>query len=364
MKRFNLNKTLVKNLNDCRIYKPTLIQELVIPEINNKKDIIAKAQTGTGKTLAFLIPIVNRALNNRSSHIQSIILSPTKELAQQTISELNKLVVNTKIKTLLLCGGKSITPQINKLNRSVDIVVATPGRLIDHLKRKTIKLTQLNTFILDEADQMLYIGFQREIKEILKHTNDDKQILCFSATIGSKVNKLSYKVMNNPIKLTDNEEKEVLQNINQKVISTTLRKKQSALFNELNEENPFMAIIFCRTQRRVDKLENAMAVNKYNCAKLHGGMKHQKRKKVINRFRSADLQYLIATDVAARGLDINGITHIYNYDIPESCKTYIHRIGRTARMNDKGDAVTFITPRDQEQLNAIEKHIKMKLPQK
>jgi len=355
-----INEELNEKLKKQGIISPTPVQKLAIPKVLEGKDLMAEAQTGTGKTLAFLLPMF-QLLENASNHVQGLILTPTRELAMQIAAEAEKLADGRDIKVLSIFGGRDIGRQLRKLAGSVDIVVATPGRLIDHMRRNSIDLMHLKTLVLDEADQMLYIGFKGEIELILKATNKNKQMLCFSATLDSKVKKLAYRYMDSPIELTAKKETVILKGIRQKVIMSSDRWKMEALFKELDEMNPFMALIFCRTKRRADKLEEEMARKGYNCKKLHGSMPQNTRTRVVKDFRELKFQYLIATDVASRGLDINGITHIYNFDIPESPEIYIHRIGRTGRMGEDGNAVTFASPRDSEKLLEIEKAIKMKL---
>ncbi|MEA3423310.1 MAG: DEAD/DEAH box helicase [Bacillota bacterium] len=364
MNTFNdlgLNDNLLTNLKKQGIKSPTPIQNLTIPKIMDNSDLMAEAQTGTGKTLAFLLPMFQH-FDCDNSNIQGLILTPTRELAIQITAEAKKLAVNTDFNILSVYGGTDINSQLRKLKNKVALVVATPGRLIDHIGRNTIDLTHLKTLVLDEADQMLLSGFKNEIETILKSTNKDKQLLCFSATLDSKVKKLAYKYMDNPLELAVKKENITLDAITQKIVLSSDRWKQEALFNELDKTNPFLSIIFCRTKRRADKLEEEMAAHKYLCAKLHGDMTQRKRQRVMKSFREANIQYLIATDVAARGLDITGITHIYNYDIPESPEIYIHRIGRTGRMGKDGIAITFVAPKDEDLLDDIEKEIKMILP--
>ncbi|MEA1974795.1 MAG: DEAD/DEAH box helicase [Bacillota bacterium] len=362
-KKFGLNATLINNLKKQYIKSPTPIQNLTIKSIMNSNDIIAEAQTGTGKTLAFLLPMFHN-FNKDSSNIQGLIITPTRELAIQITNEAEKINEDINLNILSIYGGRDIGSQLRKLNNNIDLIIATPGRLIDHLNRKTIDLKHLKTFVIDEADQMLLNGFKNEIDMILNETNKNKQILCFSATLNSKVKKLAYRIMKNPKEFIASKENVTLDEINQRVITSSDRWKQEALLNELDNTNPFLAIIFCRTKRRANDLEEAMALKKYNCAKIHSDIKQNVRQRVMKSFRSAKLQYLIATDLASRGLDITGITHIYNFDIPETAEIYIHRIGRTGRMGKDGNAITFVTPRDKEKLNAIENKIKMKIPQK
>jgi superfamily II DNA/RNA helicase len=357
---FDLNESILRKLDEQNISEPTPIQALTIAEILAGNDLMAEAQTGTGKTLAFLIPMFQR-FDPSAEEIQGLILAPTRELAIQITEEARKLAKDTEIQILAIYGGQDIQKQLKRLKGSVSFVIATPGRLLDHLARETIDLTHLKTLVLDEADQMLFIGFQNEIEMILKRTNRDKQLLCFSATLDSKVKKIAYKFMKNPLEIAAEKETITLESIEQKVITASDRWKQAALFQELDRTNPFLGIIFCRTKRRADALEGAMSLHRYSCNKLHGSMTQAARQRVMKGFREARYQYLIATDVAARGLDISGVSHIYNYDIPETPESYIHRIGRTGRMGEEGSAITFVAPRDERLLAEIEKEIQMKI---
>lgn len=360
-KDLGLELPIIKALEAQHIKKPTPIQTLAIPVILDQQDVIAEAQTGTGKTLAFLLPIFQQ-LDKSNAPVKNLIITPTRELAIQITNEAKKLDYNNAVSILAVYGGQDINAQLHKLKRNIDIIIATPGRLLDHLRRGSIDLSQLQTLVLDEADQMLHIGFKNEIEMILKQTNKSKQMLCFSATLDSKVKKLAYQNMNKPIEVAVQKETVTLKSINQKVVRSSDRWKQEALFQEMDETNPFLGIIFCRTKRRADKLEADMTQAKYLCNKLHGDMTQNARQRVMKSFRDAKFQYLVATDVAARGLDITGVSHIYNYDIPESPEAYIHRIGRTGRMGDDGCAITFVAPKDEIILSAIEKQIEMTIP--
>ncbi len=356
-----INKDLVDCLLTNNIEEPTPIQTLSIPEILKNKDVMAEAQTGTGKTLAFLLPMFQN-FDENSEHTQGLIITPTRELAIQITTEARKLAKDTNFNILAVYGGQDINSQLRKLNRNVTLVIATPGRLLDHLKRKTVNIKNLNTLVLDEADQMLNIGFKEDIEKILTHTNKHQQMLCFSATLDSKVKQLAKKYLHNPVEVAVKKKNVTLDTIEQKIIRCIDREKQAALLKELDYTNPFMGIIFCRTKRRADLLEESMQSKGYDCHKLHGSVPQGKRQKIMKAFREARFQYLIATDVAARGLDISGVSHIYNYDVPENPETYIHRIGRTGRMNESGIAITFITHKDKEILDDIEKAIKMTIP--
>ena len=362
-KDLGIKDDILNILRKNGITTPTPIQsECIIPIINNK-DVIAQAQTGTGKTLGFLLPIFENISKDINS-TQVLILSPTRELAIQITEEAKKLNEVKDINILAAYGGKDISSQINKLKKNIHMIIATPGRLLDHLDRGTIDLSKIKTFVLDEADQMLLMGFKNEVEAILNKTNKKRQTLCFSATLNPQVKKLAYRYMKDPIEISVKEDKITLDTIKQEVVETTDRLKQESLFKVLNEDNPFMAIIFCRTKRRVDALEEAMGKNGYNCAKLHSDIQQSKRERIMKSFRNADIQYLIATDVASRGLDISGVDNIYNYDIPETAADYVHRIGRTGRAGKGGYTCMFIDPKNLRTLEEIEDTIKFKIPRR
>lgn len=362
-KQLGINEDLINVLKNQGITTPTPIQESCIQLIKEGKDVIAEAQTGTGKTLAFLLPLFE-TISLESKHIQALIVTPTRELAIQITEEAMKLKEGKAINILAAYGGKDLSAQFKKLKGNVHLVIATPGRLLDHLRRETIDLSHLKTFVLDEADEMLFMGFKNEVESIIKVTSKKRQTLCFSATMNSAVKKLAYRYMKDPAVVSIQKKKVTLDAIKQYVVETTDRHKQEALLTVLEEDNPFMAIIFCRTKRRVDVLEEAMVRCGYNCKKLHSDILQSKRERIMKAFRNADIQYLIATDVAARGLDVTGVTHIYNYDIPESPESYIHRIGRTGRAGEEGYTCAFVAPKDEKLLKDIEEAIHFKLPRR
>lgn len=362
-KELGLNEDIIKILKKSGITEPTPIQEESISFIKEGKDVIAEAATGTGKTLAFLLPIFQNISPNINT-VQGLIVTPTRELAIQITEESTKLKEAKDINVLAAYGGKDIGAQLKKLKGNIHLIIATPGRLLDHLNRKTIDLSKLKTLVLDEADQMLLMGFKNEVEAIIEETSKKRQTLCFSATMNSQVKKLAYRYMNDPVTVTIKKEEVTLNNIKQHVVETTDRRKQDALCSVLDEDNPFMAIIFCRTKRRADNLEVALHQRGYNCEKLHSDVVQAKRERIMKSFRNADIQYLIATDVAARGLDVSGVGHIYNYDIPESVEAYIHRIGRTGRAGENGYTCLFIDPKDERALEEIEKRISFKIPRR
>ena len=362
-KQLGISDNITSILKTSGIINPTEIQEKSIKDILNGKDIIAEAQTGTGKTLAFLLPIFENIKPN-SKDIECLIITPTRELALQITEEAEKLKQGKEIGVLAMYGGKDIGSQLNKLKGNIQIIIATPGRLLDHIKRKTVDLKKLKTIVIDEADQMLLIGFRNEIDSIMKERPKKVQTLCFSATMDSAVKKLAYRYMKEPVVISVKKEEVTLDNIKQEVVETTDRLKREALCTVLDEDNPFMAIIFCRTKRRADELEVVMHRKGYNCKVIHSDIPQNKRERIMKSFRNADIQYLIATDVASRGLDISGVDNIYNYDIPEKVETYIHRIGRTGRAGEKGYTCLFIDPKDSKILADIENKIKFSIPRR
>lgn len=362
-KQLGISEPIIQTLKRSGITSPTPIQEQSITLIKDGRDVIAEAQTGTGKTLAFLLPIFEN-INSNNNTIQALIVSPTRELAIQIAEEAKKLAEVKGIGVLAAYGGQDLSSQFKKLKGSIQVVVATPGRLLDHLKRQTIDLSKLSTLVLDEADEMLFMGFKNEVEAIISMTPKKRQTLCFSATMNTAVKKLAYRYMSNPAVITAAKEEVTLKAIKQFVVETTDRNKQASLFKVLEEDNPFMAIIFCRTKRRADVLEAAMKAEGYNFKKIHSDVPQPKRERIMKAFRNAEIQYLIATDVAARGIDVTGVTHIYNYDIPETAEAYIHRIGRTGRAGEEGYTCMFTDPKNAKELESIESTIGFKVPRR
>lgn len=363
-KSLGISESLVKVLNRSNIKTPTEIQERSIPYIKVGKDVIAEAQTGTGKTLAFLLPMFEN-ISTELKSVQGLIITPTRELALQITEEAKKLAEGKDINILSLYGGKDMSTQLKKLNGDVQLIIATPGRLLDHLERRTVNLGRLKTIVIDEADQMLLMGFKNEIETVIKMSpRSRRQTLCFSATMSSDVRKLCYRYMHDPAVITVKKDEVTLDNIKQEVVKTVDRLKLDSLCSVLDADNPFMAIIFCRTKRRVDELEADLCKRGYNCAKIHSDLMQSKRERLMKSFRKGDIQYLLATDVASRGLDITHVSHVYNYDIPDNVESYIHRIGRTGRAGQEGYTCLFVDPKNEDMLKQIEKTIKFRLPER
>lgn len=358
-KELGIKKELVNKLTKMGVKNPTEVQEQSIEVILNNKDIIAEAPTGTGKTLAYLLPLLNNISHNDGG-IQGLILSPTRELAIQIGKEAEKLNYNN-LNIMTIYGGREYSKQLNDAKGSLDIVIATPGRLLDFIKQGLIKLGNLKTLVLDEADQMLFMGFQNEVEAIIKASNKKKQTLCFSATMDKDIKKLAYKITKEAKLIKVEAEEAHVDNMERYHVATTDREKLDSLCTILNDENPFMAIIFCRTKARVEKVEQRLEERGYNVQKLHSDIPQVKREKIIKSFRAAEIQYLISTDVASRGLDITGVTHIFNLDAPEKADSYIHRTGRTARAGEKGKTYIFTTEKDKRVLEEIEEILGKKL---
>ncbi|MFD2614896.1 DEAD/DEAH box helicase, partial [Paenibacillus gansuensis] len=345
---------LVDALRQHGVSEPTPIQTQGIPILLKGKDLIGQAQTGTGKTLAFVLPMLEK-INVQSSHVQGLIITPTRELALQITTELKKLAPTVGANVLAAYGGQDVERQMHRLKGGIHIVIGTPGRLLDHLRRGSVHFGHLQMLVLDEADQMLHMGFLNEVEEIIAQTAGRRQTMLFSATMPAQIKHLASRYLKQPEEVRIAGRKVTLDEIEQIVIETTDRGKQDALINYMQEDPPFLGIIFCRTKRRAAALTEALVDQGFLADELHGDLSQAKREAVLKKFRDAKLQFLVATDIAARGLDIEGITHVYNYDIPHDAESYIHRIGRTGRAGSKGVAVTFATPRDREELIKIEK---------
>lgn len=357
-----VSEALIKTLSTYGVITPTPVQERAIPSIMAGKDIIAQAQTGTGKTLAFILPILEK-INLNTSHPSTLIVTPTRELALQITEEIEKLIMNLDgIHVLAAYGGQDVEKQLKTLRRNVQIVVGTPGRLLDHIRRGTLQLSQISCLILDEADQMLHIGFLNEVEQIIKETPSSRQSLLFSATIPAEIREIANKYMRNPEYIQIEKVQGPAENVKQMAYLTTDRAKQATLIELIETHRPYLAVIFCRTKRRVSKLYDALKSNGCNCDELHGDLSQAKRERVMKRFRDAEIQLLIATDVAARGLDVEGVTHVFNYDIPQDSESYIHRIGRTGRAGTKGIAITLYSSKDSPILAIIEKELNITIP--
>ncbi|SFE32700.1 DEAD/DEAH box helicase [Peptostreptococcus sp. D1] len=364
---FEIDQKIISALRKIGIKEPTEIQKKAIPRILSDNDVIVESNTGTGKTMSFLIPIINKILYGSTS--SSVILAPTRELVIQIYSEISKLfdiltkasdennIMEASLDIISIYGGRDINSQISKLkSQNKRIIIATPGRLIDHINRKTIDISKTDSFVVDEADQMLLMGFRNEIDFIFSNIKSKKQILLFSATIDSKVKKMAYRYSDSFFTIRV-DGKDVPSTIKQKFVFTTDRNKFYDFCKTIENDPPFMAIVFCRTKARVDNLELKMAQIGYKCEKIHSDLSQSKRERIMKDFRNLKIQFLISTDLSSRGLDVEGITHIYNYDFPERVEDYIHRIGRTGRIGKEGISYSFITEKNQNIYDEVCNHL-------
>ena len=344
-------------LKEIGISEPTPIQEKAIPVLMTGKDVVAQSQTGTGKTLAFLLPILENIEVNRP-FVQALIITPTRELALQITKEAKRLADKLGVNVLSVYGGTALESQINKLKGNPHIVIGTPGRIMDHVRRKTLKLSGVSKLVLDEADQMLHMGFMDDMEQIIQQTSSKRQTMLFSATIPAKIRSMASQYMNKPTDIRLQTENVTLDEIRQIIVECKQEEKIDKLCSMIDEYRPYLAMIFCHTKQRAIDLNLALAHRGYEVDEIHGDLSQTKREQVMRRFRDAKVQILVATDIAARGLDIEGITHVFNYDIPHDVESYIHRIGRTGRAGQTGTAVTFVVPGEQNYLRMIEQGIK------
>ena len=338
--------------------EPSPIQARTIPPIMEGNDVIGQAQTGTGKTAAFGIPITEKVQDLR--HVQALIMTPTRELALQVSEEIAKIGQFKRLKTLPVYGGQSIDRQIRALRFGVQIVIGTPGRLLDHIRRGTIKLDMVKILVLDEADEMLDMGFVDDIETIMENIpREGRQTLLFSATMPQQIRSLADRYMNKPVFVTVSKEQLTVPQIDQYYYET--REKLDGLCRILDAGDMESTIIFCRTKKGADELTASLVARGYMAEALHGDLSQVQRDRVMKKFRESKLEILVATDVAARGLDIDHVTHVVNYDIPQDPESYVHRIGRTGRAGRKGTAITFIHPREFRQLKQVEREIRQRI---
>ncbi len=356
-----LNNALLKAIKRSGFEEATPIQEQTIPLALAGKDVIGQAQTGTGKTAAFGLPILQN-LDKQHKTIQAIVIEPTRELAIQTQEELFRLGRDEHARVQVVYGGADIGRQIRSLKHHVPaILVGTPGRLLDHLKRGTIKLDEVKTVVLDEADEMLDMGFIHDIESILNYAKNRKQTLLFSATMPKPITRIGKKFMHHPEIVRIKAKELTADLIDQYFVRAKESEKFDIMCRLIDVQGPDLALVFGRTKRRVDELTRGLQARGYNAAGIHGDLSQARRMSVLKRFRAGKLDILVATDVAARGLDISGVTHVYNYDIPQDPDSYVHRIGRTGRAGQNGISVTFVTPNETGYMRTIEHLTKKKM---
>ncbi len=355
----NLSPAVIKAINEMGFEEPTPIQELTIPPALEGRDVIGQAQTGTGKTASFGIPIIEKHFSGKKP--AALVITPTRELAIQVSEELGSLAKHKKCSVLTVYGGASIVEQMKALRQGTNIVVGTPGRIIDHLNRGTLSVGNVSTVVLDEADEMLDMGFIADIEKILEMTPPSRQTMLYSATMPPEILKIAKKYMRDPLKIAINVKDVIAPKIKQVFYEVLERDKSEVLRRLLDVESPERTLIFCHTKREVDDVSARLQKQGYNAGALHGDFTQSHREDIMGKFREGMVDILVATDVAGRGIDIENISHVINYSIPQNPEGYVHRIGRTGRAGRTGIAVTFVTPREYRQLQLIERIAKTKL---
>lgn len=362
-KALGLDPKILKNISHLGYTTPTPIQVESIPLILAGDDVMGLAQTGTGKTAAFAIPIIQRLLKGPHTGTRALIIAPTRELAQQIHDAMTKLFHGTGLSSMTLYGGVNINAQIKKLKLGVSIIVACPGRLLDHIEQKTVNLSKLEVFVLDEADQMFDMGFLPSIRKILRHIPNKRQTLLFSATMPSAIHELARVVLHKPVTVRMGQS-EPAKTVTQTFFPVSQHLKESLLIFILKKYHFDSVLVFTRTKHRAKKLAEKLVKAGHTATSLQGNLSQNKRQIAMDGFRDGSLQILVATDIASRGIDVLSVTHVINYDIPETVEAYTHRIGRTGRALQTGDAFTLITPEDTAQVRSIEKILGDKIEQR
>ena len=362
--KLNLIKPILDALKKSNYIEPTSIQEKAIPEILKQKDLIGIAQTGTGKTAAFTIPILQLMAENHKGILGAkvLILAPTRELVIQIEESIRKYGEFMNFIVVVIFGGVSQVPQVKKLRKKVDIIVATPGRLNDLINQGHLDFSNLKYFVLDEADKMLDMGFIFDMEKIIRKIPTKRQTLFFSATMSKNVIKLTNKYLNNPEIIQVNPEVTTVEKINQKLFYVNSTQKNSLLLNLLREEKVKNAIVFTRTKHKANKIAQFLTENKIKSEAIHGNKSQNARTKTLENFKTGKIKILLATEIVSRGIDINNLTHVINYELPNEPESYVHRIGRTARAGNEGEAYSFCSADERNYVNEIEKLIGQKIP--
>lgn len=355
--KFELSNEVLDALTMLQYLEPTKIQEQVIPYALEGKDIVGKSKTGTGKTAAFAIPICEKVMWEEYLP-QALILEPTRELAVQVKTELFHIGRKKRLKVPVLFGGMPVDKQALSLKQKAHIVVGTPGRILDHLERENLILTNIKYLVIDEADLMLDMGFEEDVNKIMKYLPNNRQTLLFSATMSEAIDKLVRKNMNQPITVTIESQTETVSKIEEELYFAENDDKYDLLLKILFMENPSDCMIFCATKEMVNTLYHKLSRDKIKCGMLHGDLEQRQRLQVIDDFRDGKFHFLICTDVAARGIDFDTITHVIHYDFPTGRETYVHRTGRTGRNGKTGKAISFVSLADEKMRKAVEEYTK------
>ncbi len=359
-KRFGLSDPLVQGILASGYTAPTEVQSRVIPAVIEGKDVIGCAQTGTGKTAAFVLPILDRLSHERASKkkvVRTLVLTPTRELAVQVEEAIVGYGRFLNLRSVAVYGGVSISHQINELRRGVDIVVATPGRLMDHMQRRTVELGHIEVLVLDEADRMLDMGFINDVRRIIRALPRERQTLLFSATISREVQSLAADIQKSPQMIQIGRERNPIETITQHIYPVEKDQKIDLLLHMLKNGGMYSVLVFSRTKHGADKINHKLQRGGIVSVSIHSGRTQSQRQRAMDGFKEGRYQVMVATDIAARGIDVEGISHVINFDVPAFAEDYIHRIGRTGRAEATGDAITFVSRDEQKYLHNIEKFI-------
>lgn len=357
----DLSDDLLKALADLKFETPSPVQAQTIPYLLEGKDVIAQAQTGTGKTAAFALPILKK-LNMKLQSTQALVIAPTRELAIQVASQFEILSVHQKGTSVsVLCGGQDYARQLKQLRDGAQVVVGTPGRILDHIERGTLKLENLTTFVIDEADEMLRMGFIEDVELILSKLPEKRQVALFSATMPSRIRQIANSYLKDPVSVEIRSETATVKSIEQKFLFASPIQKPDALVRILAVEEFQGVIVFVRTKSSSEEVAEVLQHQGYRAMAIHGDITQALRERIVAQFRQGAIDILVATDVAARGLDVERVTHVINYDVPHDCETYVHRIGRTGRAGRSGVTILFATPRESRILTTIERHTRQRI---
>ncbi|MDL4840873.1 DEAD/DEAH box helicase [Aquibacillus rhizosphaerae] len=360
-KEYNLSEDITRALELLKYKTPTEVQKKVIPKALDNKDLVVKSQTGSGKTASFGIPICEK-IEWEEKKPQVLVLTPTRELAVQVREDITNIGRFKRIKAMSVYGKEPFSKQKEELKQKTHVVVGTPGRVIDHIERETLHLDQIKYLVIDEADEMLNMGFIEKVEAIIKELPVNRVTMVFSATLPKDVEKLCYKYMNDPVNIEIEATGVTTNTIEHRLIEVKEENKLSILKDVTVVENPESCIVFCRTKEHVDTVYAELEASNFACEKLHGGLEQDDRFAVMEGFKKGNFRYLVATDVAARGIDVDNVTLIINYDVPMEKESYVHRTGRTGRAGNKGKAITFATAYEGKFLKAIERYIDFEIP--
>ena len=359
---FNLRPELSKAIEALNFHEPTPIQNEAIPQVLKGRDILASAQTGTGKTLAFVLPTLQRMLENPAQGVTALVLLPTRELAAQVATVVKEVGRFTNFRSVLLVGGESFHLQLQGLRNGASMVIATPGRLLDHMERRTISLSRVHTLVLDEADRMLDMGFAPALHRILQHIPKERQTMLFSATLAAEIGRLSHLALKDPMTIAIAAKGATADTVTQMLYPVMRNQKSDLLLGILRNTSMNSVLIFCRTKRGTDRLARFLQAEDLSVAPMHADLTQSQRNHTLMGFKNGRTQIMVATDIAARGLDVKKLSHVINFDVPEKTEDYVHRIGRTGRHFEVGDAYTLVSPDEERYIAAIERFIGRKIP--